>query len=48
MGEPANLAINPYLVVDVHPGSPEQFGKFLMDERSKLEEAVKVSGAKVD
>ena len=34
--------------VDVHPGSPEQFGKFLTEERSKFGEAVKVSGAKVD
>ncbi|HKT79767.1 MAG TPA: GntG family PLP-dependent aldolase [Vicinamibacterales bacterium] len=34
--------------VDVHPGSPEQFGKFLAEERSKFGEAVKVSGAKVD
>ncbi len=34
--------------VNTHPGTPEQFGQFLTDERSKYAEAVKASGAKID
>jgi tripartite-type tricarboxylate transporter receptor subunit TctC len=34
--------------VNEHPGTPEDFAKFLTSERSKFAEAVKVSGAKVD
>ncbi len=34
--------------VNVHPGSPDDFGKFLASERSKYAEAVKASGAKID
>ena len=34
--------------VEVRPGSPEQFGVFLRNERSKWARAVKESGATVD
>jgi len=34
--------------VSVQPGSPEEFGRFLAQERSKYADAVKVSGARVD